>query len=257
MADAPSSYSQKFGTISTKRGQLEHLKLFSWDAIPYCPNQYASRPCPALKYCEFKKSTGDEEVRCGVQNQYLRSTAEMIFRNFGAVLAEEEFYQIGIHVIPLYRMLIRLKLYELGVENPINTTERGTISANPIYREIRETIRAITAQWVHLGLSGPGADKKSANPIAAPSVGAGDVELTPVKPARVQDFSKPGTYYESMANGTFQTKSQMKDQIRKGANGGQDGMSNGVEDQTDMGDGVEETDTSRSNEEKVGLKLRS
>ena len=135
----PVTYSHTFGSIRSRRGHLEHLKLFSWDVIPKCVNS----SCPALALCEFDKTTEDHIVRCGVQTQYLKGTAEMIFENYKHLLTEDEFFQVGMHVMPLYRMLVKLKIHELGVEQAISTSDRGVSKANPVYKEIRETIKSI------------------------------------------------------------------------------------------------------------------
>ena len=77
----------------------------------------------------------------------------MIFNNFGEVLDEPTFYRVGMHLMPMYRTLCRLKIEELGVNHIITTSDTGRKQANPIYKEIRDTIKLIDSLWHSLGLT--------------------------------------------------------------------------------------------------------
>ena len=59
----------------------------------------------------------------------------------------------GMHLMPMYRTLARLKIEELGVNNIITTSDTGRKQANPIYKEIRDTIKLIDSLWHSLGLT--------------------------------------------------------------------------------------------------------
>jgi len=213
----PGTFLARFGNITTRRGMLEEAKLFSWDVVPKCPqppptDDEGNVPpgfliCPAIALCSFDKSTLQKEVKCGVTTQYLRGTAEMIFNNFANLLSEDDFYRVGMHLMPLYRMLVKLKIHELGVRRAVTTSDRGVTKANPIYKEIRETIKSIESMWYNLQLSGINKRKGIKKPIPTP----GDLEMTPA-----QDFSEPGSYYEAMAAGELKTEDQLKQAREKG-----------------------------------------
>jgi len=211
----PGTYNVRFGNITSRRGLLEEAKLFSWDVVPTCPippdptlePPYPGITCPALPLCDFAKSSSERIIKCGVTTQYLRGTAEVIFNNFASLLSEDDFYRLGMHLMPLYRMLIKLKIHELGVRRAVTTSDRGVTKANPIYKEIRETIKSIEAMWVSLQLSGPH-KRKAIGKLLPPT--SGDVSMIPA-----QDFSEPGSYYEAMAAGKLKTEEQMKERHRK------------------------------------------
>ena len=57
------------------------------------------------------------------------------------------------HLMPLYKTLCKLKMEELAVTQPVFATIRGDRKADPVYREIRETMKIIMACWKDLGLS--------------------------------------------------------------------------------------------------------
>lgn len=211
----PGTYALQFGRLSARRGMLEKAKLFSWDVIPKCPipppEAEEGHPvlpsCPAIQLCDFEKSTHEKEVKCGVTTQYLRGTAEMLFNNFANLLSEDDFYRLGMHLMPLYRMLVKLKIAELGIQSAITTTDRGIIRANPVYKEIRETIKSIESMWGNLQLSGPNKRKGISKPKPSAS---GDLDMTPE-----QDFREPGSYYEAMASGKLKTEAQLEQEQRK------------------------------------------
>ncbi|MCP3681909.1 MAG: hypothetical protein GY861_04390 [bacterium] len=79
----------------------------------------------------------------------------MIFKNFSDVLDEPMLYQIGIHLMPLYKNLCKLKIEELGVKQAVTmNTKSGRDQINPIYKEIREHIKIIQMMWRDIGLKG-------------------------------------------------------------------------------------------------------
>jgi hypothetical protein len=54
--------------------------------------------------------------------------------------------------MPLYRLLCRLKIEEVGFNRAIYTTDKGNYKANPVFREMRETIKQIEQIWKTLNL---------------------------------------------------------------------------------------------------------
>jgi len=144
----PAQFRSRMGKIRPRKGldKSKLKRLMSWDVYPKCTGVQ----CPAAIMCDH---VIEEEVEhCKVAASYLRATAEMFFNNFITVLDEPRLYILGMHLMPLYRTLCRIKIEELGVTKIVATTDRGTKVANPIYREKRETIKAITALWKELGL---------------------------------------------------------------------------------------------------------
>ena len=145
MEHLPDSLDQRYGKITVRKGNYgDELALYSWDAVPDCKDER----CKAHFMCEF-----DRRGKCTTMMQYLKGTSQMIFKNFGEVLDEPTFYRVGMHLMPMYRTLCRLKIEELGVNNIVTTSDTGRKQANPIYKEIRDTIKIIDSLWHSLGLT--------------------------------------------------------------------------------------------------------
>lgn len=138
-AKIPASYLQRMGLLSVYRGNYDDkYKLFSWDAIDSCYPE-----CKLYDYCSFEKIG-----RCTLQVKYIRALSEVIFENFADDLDESTMYRVGIHLVPLYKMLVKLKMEEILVKNYVKD---GKVT--PILKEIRETIKTIEQMWMVLGLS--------------------------------------------------------------------------------------------------------
>jgi len=131
----------KFGVGKTK---LDAGKImYTWDAVRECDRD----SCPAFIQCPHPK-----ESYCKMQVLYLESVLSLVLSNY--VCTEPELYRIGMHLIPLYKMLCRLKIEELGISNYIYETDKGNFCSNPVLKEIRETIKTIDGVWKDLGMKG-------------------------------------------------------------------------------------------------------
>ena len=73
----------------------------------------------------------------------------MLFRS---QLTEPVLFKIGMHLVPQYKMLLKMKLAEMGIEGVIGVDLNGKPYIHPIYKEIRETIKCVNATWALLGL---------------------------------------------------------------------------------------------------------
>jgi hypothetical protein len=65
--------------------------------------------------------------------------------------------------MPLYKILCKLKIEEMGVVQAVLPGKYGA-RANPVYKEIRETIKLIAYMWKSIGL-GKGGDFPSTGAI--------------------------------------------------------------------------------------------
>lgn len=136
----PSTLSQKIGDLSNLRGMRSELQLVSCDVVPFCnPNI-----CKAAGLCNSCK---DPTRKCLVLLGYMKSVIRMIWRNFGEELTEVQLFKVGMHILPLYKILGRLKLEEAGTEEIVDVDNRGRKYINPIFKEIRETIKIIEFAW--------------------------------------------------------------------------------------------------------------
>ena len=138
-------YEQKFGTLSTRRGKDEKKKnLFSWEPIPDCTDER----CPIRKKCEFVKRGNKCQVVAGI----VKSAALNILNNYGTQLNNALRNRIGLHLMPLYVQLARQYVAEAALTASTFNDNKGNPKVNPVYKEIRETLRTIDLQWKNLGL---------------------------------------------------------------------------------------------------------
>jgi hypothetical protein len=205
MAQMPTAgYDMSVGKIRIRRGyfpvkdhtgkELTKHYLFSWDVVPHC----SDTNCPATKLCDYPRDTG----KCQVTASYLRAAAQTIFQNFSEVLDEPTLYRVGIHLMPAYRTLCRLKIEELGIARVISVSAQGKPTANPIFREIRETIKLIEMLWEKLGLSQYQVVPPEMDTV--PSLTNPD-KSSPAAP-------EPKSYYSRLEAGLVKTKSQLAEE---------------------------------------------
>jgi len=112
---------------------------------------------------------------------YLRAAQDVITENLPAEMVTEGMtYQVGMHLLPLYKVLCRLKMEEILIrsQDVVLENARGVRYINPVYKEIRETIKLIQAMWRDIGL------KKALTPTVPDDPFAGRDTL--------------GNYYDSM-----------------------------------------------------------
>ncbi len=143
MGIIPSHMEQQMGNLKVSKGFVgegeNKLLLYSWDVVEECDRTV----CPAARLCSYSPNS----QKCPVMLQYLKSSVLILFRNYEETLDEVKLYKLGMHLLPLYRILFRLKLAEVGVRQVVNVNDKGAYSVHPIYREIRETIRTILMVW--------------------------------------------------------------------------------------------------------------
>ncbi len=159
-------------TLTPRKGTYGDKPLIAWAAIEDCtayeegelesiedPTSLAkllAGRCRIQHLCTYKKSTNGKTRKCGVQISYINAVSEMAHRCFRLQLQADEqlLFRFGMHLIPLYKTLCKLKMEELAVSNPVFLTMRGDRKADPIYREIRETVKLLMTCWKDLGLQG-------------------------------------------------------------------------------------------------------
>lgn len=131
----------------TKGKHPQYGEILLWDHVPDCRGVN----CPAYRPCHWtsKDTVGS---KCYVIMTYLRSITNRIFREVGCDITQIQKSRVGLELIPLYRLLIRLKIEELGVGSLSYTTPKGMIAIHPIVKEIRETIKAIEGVMAAIGI---------------------------------------------------------------------------------------------------------
>ena len=140
----PQYYSAQIGKIGVTKGKLGEYELYSWDAISDCLGE----ECACHSVCEYSKIG-----KCRLQLNYLKGITNIIYRNYKEKLDEPTCFRVGMHLIPLYGILCRLKMEEMMVTKTVHITKAG-LKIHPIYKEIRETIKSIENMWRSLGFVG-------------------------------------------------------------------------------------------------------
>lgn len=139
---------REYGKMKVQKRTFQEDKFPIWTAVQRCDLDR----CVARLACPFYlKSTN----RCTVVMRYLKEAEAMVLQNFGETLTDPELYRVGMQLIPLYKQLARLKIVEMSLSTRAMTeeTKAGTSKMHPVFKEIRECIRAINAEWREIGIS--------------------------------------------------------------------------------------------------------
>ena len=167
------TYSLRAGSFSINRGTLKgEINLYSWDYIDACDPER----CPLKNICKY-----GSDIKCTVMGQYMKSVSEVIINNFYESLDEPVLYRMGIHLMPLYRQLFKMKFSEIMIKQAMELNDKSGWKVNPVYREIREIIKTIEWMWNRLGLTKLAKDEA----VLPPS-------------EDVDSFFTTGNYYDQM-----------------------------------------------------------
>ena len=128
--------------------QADKYDFVVWDYIHACEPS----TCELAKHdiCNY-----DKEGLCGVEEWYVNAIFAVLAgfaERSGDVLVKQ---WLGFHVMPLYHQLVKLKKLEWAVSAVGRMefqTKMGDWKIHPVYREIRDTIRAITMEWKVAGM---------------------------------------------------------------------------------------------------------
>jgi hypothetical protein len=132
----------ELGSMELVKGDVrDGHQLIAWDAIQDC----AASECPLFNQCKYVK-----KGVCSVQLRYVETIVKTVVGNF-KYLDDMQLMKVGMHLVPLYSMLARLKIVERSVSasNVVQVTPRGMF-IHPIFNEIRKTIVVISTVWKEL-----------------------------------------------------------------------------------------------------------
>lgn len=128
------------GSLSIHKGKLGELAIKMWDVIPVCDAN-----CPLWEEeCPYDKS----KTRCELRRQYIES----VFSSLSNAIENKDemiMHRVGMLLMPLYTSLISIKL-EIHAKQGSMRSSRGGV--DPIYRELRETIKLIDSMLKDLGI---------------------------------------------------------------------------------------------------------
>jgi hypothetical protein len=126
---------KRLGDVSITKGSTpEGIPIVQWDSIQECEQER----CNIFSSCPYEK-----HGKCGVRKEYIN----YVYRHFvGCVDGNDKMalFKIGLAVVPLFSHLVTMKIACHGLPATY-FDEKGGVKVNPLFREIRETIRAISS----------------------------------------------------------------------------------------------------------------
>lgn len=162
MTDAANVIPIDINRDSMVKGEIrEGINLVSWDAIQKCHID----SCPIGNECNVSSALANRP--CTVQVQYLQSFIETVFQTYRG-LDESDAYKVGMHLVPMYSQLCRLKILEKSLVNVEYHDRHGNPSIHPVYKEIRDTLKTISTLWKDIGVKGGPAGFGNDLPSTAP-----------------------------------------------------------------------------------------
>ncbi len=157
------------------KGVIGGHRFAVWDFVGPCQGD----KCIIHDVCSYKdaKSTSDRPTKkCGVERYYMG----VVFKPFFGLVEKTKdpfvMQWVGLHIIPMYHQLIKLKKVERSLKSPMDTTIKGDVRVHPVLKEIRSVIAAIRAEWKASGLMEVARDEGYLGSMPAP-LGDGVAEL--------------------------------------------------------------------------------
>lgn len=135
-----SEFRRKLGNLGIHKGRMDDVSITMWDAVPHCDPQ----SCPLAETCPYQKVG-----RCTLRVKYLANVFDSVSR-LPENMDPMTILKIGMHIIPLYSQLCRFKMEEYNCDTMI-ADSKGNQKVNPIFREIRETIKCCSSLVAELG----------------------------------------------------------------------------------------------------------
>jgi len=137
-------YNLRFGTLTVSRGREDNMSLYEWAPIPECTGE----SCPLEERCHF-----EHKGKCRVILGIVKAASANILNNYGPKLNNAQRNRIGQHLMPLYVALARMFVLETSLSSPQFVDKHGSPKMNPVYKDMRETIRGIELLWKQIGLA--------------------------------------------------------------------------------------------------------
>lgn len=144
-----------YGNMKVNARVFDKERFPSWNAVQECEGEN----CAAASVCAYFQQTpnpGNTNSRkCNVVMRYLKEVEHVILSSFGKGLTDADLFRVGMHLLPLYKQLARLKITEMTISsNSVSEmTKGGTTKIHGLFKEMRECIKAIDACWREIGFT--------------------------------------------------------------------------------------------------------
>jgi len=136
----------KLGKIRTQVGTIKGKQLRFLGQVQACRGE----ACPLKDVCRFKP-----KGKCTVIYNFLSS----LYRDWvdpkdgiGDLLSQIQLDKIGLHLIPLYHILIRLLLETYAINEMTYVNKQGSKAMHPQFQEIPKIINQIRLELKDIGL---------------------------------------------------------------------------------------------------------
>ena len=139
------------GTVSDEDGENE-LLYYSWDFVHDC----LQAECPGFDSCTYTCKKSKTTAKCPVAIQYLKAITTVIHLELRSKMNQIQLMKVGLHLMPLYAIMSRLLIEEMGVKQVSTQNVARTVRVHPVFKEIRDTMSAIDKAWASIGLNTPG-----------------------------------------------------------------------------------------------------
>ncbi len=130
--------------LVVKRDKDLELPIVVWNNVMSCNSD-----CVVCSSCEkYEKDT-----KCVKMAEYFNYILDSAINTYSSYMNQKIMVQIGLHLMPLYAHLFKLKLYEstVPISQLMTVNKKGTMRTHPVYKEIRDAVHAVDNLWGKIG----------------------------------------------------------------------------------------------------------
>ncbi len=131
------------GLIAKKNSSF-NMPVVIWNSVMDCNEE-----CIVCDSCDLYGNN----LKCEKMAEYFNYILDSAISTYSSYMNEKIMVQIGLHLMPLYAHLFKLKLYEstVPISNLMTINKKGTMRTHPIYKEIRDAVNAVDSLWGKIG----------------------------------------------------------------------------------------------------------
>jgi len=138
----------RINSLYSSIGNIDGRDIPSWSPVTHCDDR-----CLIYDDCEYIK-----KGKCSLERAYMNGIFYNIInpditKGIADQLTDIELQRVGIHLIPLYHQLIKMKKEAYAVSDMSYINKQGGISIHPVFKEIRDILKSISAEIKDLKLN--------------------------------------------------------------------------------------------------------
>ena len=109
--------------------------------------------CTSYAKCPYKCKLKTEPSKCQMEVQLINRIYTEWINGVGDIMTQAQMDVFGLGIIPLYTHLVRFQKESSSTSNVVYSDNKGIKRVEPIFKEIRETIKLIHSELKSSGLS--------------------------------------------------------------------------------------------------------